>query len=180
MSAADRLEFYLATLPKNRKRGKTASLKTAKLRHGARDPNQEYARDVEMREAVKAAEKAADDLAHREWLNSSPEQRRQLSEQRRAWEREHGSRGYFARAAAREDLRTRWAREDAERATPLAPHITRILPGDLPSDKNLNAAREAYAVEFRKLGFGARRNEFSRLKQAIGRTPDGDWSDRHD
>jgi hypothetical protein len=114
--------------------------KPQKLRHGARTPDQEYERDLAMREAVKAAE-------------------RQVRYSMRS----------DARAAVRKTLRVRWAKEDAEFAKPLKPNLTRMTPADFQEIKNetLDAKRAAYVAEVRKLNKGARHNESKRLKQAF-------------
>ena len=143
--------------------------KHQKLRHGATTSSQEYERDVEMREAAKAAE----ERARREWLGRRPHFpfTKGASQQIEAWEREHGSLEQCeaaARVVAREDLRARWAREDAERATPLASHVTRITPDDLRKIEILSAKREAYVAEVRTLDANARKDELRRLVQALG------------
>jgi hypothetical protein len=143
--------------------------KHQKLRHGATTSNQEYERDVEMREAAKAAE----ERAGREWSDRRPHFpfTKGVSQQIEAWERENGSLDQWkaaARVAAREDLRARWAREDAERATPLAPHVTRITPEELRKIESLNAKREAYVAEVRTLDVNGRKDELRRLVQALG------------
>jgi hypothetical protein len=60
-----------------------------KLRHTATSWEQEYRRDVEMREAVKAAE----ERALRAWRDSRPHFpfAKEVHQQPKAWEREHGS-----------------------------------------------------------------------------------------
>lgn len=60
-----------------------------KLRHTATSREQEYRRDVEMREAVKAAE----ERALRAWRDSRPHFpfAKEVHQQPKAWEREHGS-----------------------------------------------------------------------------------------
>jgi hypothetical protein len=137
-----------------------ATRKTAKLRHGARTPDQEYGRDIEMRETVKAAEKEA----LRAWHNSRPPgmnwQQLRIAE----FELESA-----ARANARADLRARWAKEDAEFAKPLKPNLTRMTTADFREINNetLDAKRRAYVAEVRKLGKGARHNESKRLKHAL-------------
>ena len=61
-----------------------------------------------------------------------------------------------------------WAEEDAEFAKPLKPNLTRITPEDLQQPNNLDARRNAYVAEFRKLGIGGRQNELKRLKRELG------------
>jgi hypothetical protein len=81
-------------------------------------------RDVEIRLAVKAAVKQA-----RKTLWDSIPPGMDFDQAR---EREHGSLFELearARAAARKTLRERWAKEDGEWATQLAPNLTRIAPG---------------------------------------------------
>ena len=119
--------------------------KRAKLRHGATTPAQEYHRDVEMREAVKAAEEQVNSA----WRDSSSP-RQQLEE---AWGQTHplDQARAAARVAARADLRARWAREEAERAEPLAPHIMRLTLNELQRIDSLKAARETYLAELQTL-----------------------------
>jgi hypothetical protein len=147
--------------------------KPQKLRHGARTPNEESARDVEMREAVKAAEREAEgqaDRAYNEARSRFPPGR----EGHQQFQQSYRGPSTFelkadARAAARKTLRERWAKEDAEFAKPLRPGLTRMTPDDFREIKNetLNTVREAYLTEVQKLGAGARWNERKRLKQAL-------------
>jgi hypothetical protein len=89
--------------------------KSGKLRHGARSLKQERQREDEMREAVRTAEcRAADEYQRIEGWRTT-----QSYDQLKA----------SARAAAREDVRAKWAREDAEfeaLAKAYPPHINRI------------------------------------------------------
>jgi len=139
--------------------------KRAKLRHGATTPAQEYHRDVEMREAVKAAEERVNSA----WRDSSSP-RQQLEE---AWGQTHplDQARAAARVAARADLRARWAREEAERAEPQAPHITRLTPDELQRIDSLKAARETYLAELQTLDDNARSDELRRLMQAASAAP---------
>jgi hypothetical protein len=137
--------------------------KRAKLRHGATSPAQEYHRDVEMREAVTAAEEQVNSA----WPDSSST-RQQLEEGGQAHRLDQARAA--ARVAARADLRARWAREEAERAVPLAPHITRFTPDQLQSIDSLKAAREAYLAELQTLDVNARSDDLRQLMQAAGAT----------
>ena len=140
--------------------------KRAKLRHGATTPAQEYHRDVEMREAVKVAEERVNSA----WRDSSST-RPQLEEtwgQTRSLDQARAA----ARVAARADLRARWAREEAERAEPLAPHIMRLTLNELQRIDSLKAARETYLAELQTLNDNERSDELRRLMQAAGATPD--------
>ena len=93
---------------------------TKRLRHGARTPEQEYDRDVEMRDALKVAKKQAD-KTWRTLVDTIP---KGLNlEKRAAWMAarisEHGDLRALekvARATARKTLRERWAKEDAASA----------------------------------------------------------------
>jgi len=155
----------------NEAQGGEMSKQTSKLRHGARNGDQEYERDVEMREAVKAAEKEA----RRVWHDNMPPLPSSLMERRQiidAYVRARGSADdlqWAARAAARKTLRERWAQEDAEFAKPLKPNLTRMTSADLREIKSesLEVARRTYITEVCKLNKGARHNEAKRLRQAL-------------
>jgi hypothetical protein len=136
--------------------------KRAQLRHGATTPAQEYHRDVEMREAVKAAVEQVNSA----WCDRSPT-RQQLEETSGQTHRLDQARA-AARVAARADLRARWAREEAERAVPLAPDTTRFTPDELQRIDSLKAAREAYLAELQTLDANARSDELRRLMQTAG------------
>ena len=140
--------------------------KRAQLRHGATTPAQEYHRDVEMREAVKAAVEQVnsawcDSSSTRQQLEATCGPTHPLDQARAA-----------ARVAARADLRARWAREEAERAVPLAAHITLLTPDELQKIDSLKAAREAYLAELQTVDANARSDELRLLMQAAGATPD--------
>ena len=138
--------------------------KRAQLRHGATTPAQEYHRDVEMREAVKAAVEQVnsawcDRSSTRQQLEETSGQTHRLDQARAA-----------ARVAARADLRARWAREEAEQAVPLAPHIAQLTPDELRKIDSLKAAREAYLVELQTLDANGHSDELRRLIQALDST----------
>jgi hypothetical protein len=126
--------------------------KRAQLRHGATTPAQEYHRDVEMREAVKAAVEQVNSA----WcqLEETSGQTHRLDQARAA-----------ARVAARAALRARWAREEAEQAVPLAPHIAQLTPDKLRKIDSLKAAREVYLAELQTLDANVRSDELRRLIQ---------------
>lgn len=60
----------------------------------------------------------------------------------------------------------------AERAVPLAPHITGLTPDELQRIDSFKAAREAYLAELQTLDANARSDELRRLMQAAGAIPD--------
>ena len=76
-----------------------------------------------------------------------------------------------ARAAARDDLRARWAAADAEYDCPLANGLTRIARDKLQAvteaEERLAALRDAYAAELRTLSFTARAAELHRLTDQL-------------
>lgn len=83
------------------RRGEQKPKGPRKLRHGARNANEEYIRDRELRELIKQIDKSTLRRGSRSW----PDQ------DWRAYETTRSK----VRAAARAELRQRWAQEDAAR-----------------------------------------------------------------
>ena len=90
-------------------------------------------RKVEMRHAVKAAERAIVADWHRASDHLKSEAYRAMPPAKRGYMRPDplNIAKAQARQAAREELQARWAREDAEAKIELPPHITRITTGTI-------------------------------------------------
>jgi hypothetical protein len=83
-----------------------------------------YDREAQMRRAIKKAEKQVDAARSPKWRALPFEERMRMLDAAKA----------AARKAAREDLRARWAKEDATTEVAMPPHITRLSPDSVPRD----------------------------------------------
>jgi hypothetical protein len=147
-----------------------------------------YAMQCEMRAAVKEAERRVLD----EW-NSAPRSMTVDSPEAKAYRE---AKAYWsptkrkshpllaakatARAAARDEVRARWAREKAQQETALPSHIERLSHGEtVELDLELGVAdpikveRAAYVAKvIRTLSTGQQRNaEIEKLRVAFGAVP---------
>lgn len=133
-----------------------------KLRHGAKDGNEECIRDAEMRDAIKSI----DDGLHRGGTKLRPDQ----------------GRGHYAalaeaRAIAWAELRARWAAEDAQAAADqqaktdiyAAAGIVRMAPGEIdrPASGDFSAKRSAYLAAVMTLPVADRFAEVKAVAAAL-------------